>query len=102
QRRGGASVAEARSTGEEIRSPSVQLRVTPAGAVELLSTHDQLLGGASGESYLGGAFPPDPGDPRMISDAALAVGERLRELGTLGRFAIDYVVVRGRDGSWAS
>ncbi len=76
--------------------------MTPTGTVELLSTHDQLLGGASGQSYLGCAFPADPGYARMISDDALAVGERLRELGTLGRFAIDYVVVRGRDGSWAS
>ena len=38
-------VVEERIMGEEIRSPSVQLRVTPLGVVELLSTHDQLLGG---------------------------------------------------------
>jgi hypothetical protein len=95
-------VVEERIVGEEIRSPSVQLRVTPSGTVELLSTHDQLLGGASGQSYLGCAFPADPGYARTIGDHALAVGERLREKGTLGRFAIDFVVVRGRDGSWAS
>jgi len=41
-------VVEERIMGEEIRSPSVQLRVTPLGVVELLSTHDQLLGGAIG------------------------------------------------------
>ena len=29
----------------------------PAGEVELLSTHDQLLGGASGQSYLGCVLP---------------------------------------------
>ena len=95
-------IVEERIVGEEIRSPSVQLRVTPAGVVELLSTHDQLLGGASGQSYLGCAFPADPGYARTIGTQALAVGERLREMGTLGRFAIDFVVVRGRDGSWAS
>ena len=38
-------VVEERIAGEEFRSPSVQLRVTPLGEVELLSTHDQLLGG---------------------------------------------------------
>ena len=38
-------VVEERIVGEEFRSPSVQLRVTPLGKVELLSTHDQLLGG---------------------------------------------------------
>src|SRR6266542_1990575 len=40
ERRG---VVEERIIGKEIRSPSVQLRVTPLGVVELLSTHDQLL-----------------------------------------------------------
>src|SRR6266480_7325614 len=54
ERRG---VVEERILGEEIRSPSVQLRVTPLGVVELLSTHDQLLGGPSGQSYLGCVFP---------------------------------------------
>ncbi|MDP9317680.1 MAG: hypothetical protein M3O94_01130, partial [Actinomycetota bacterium] len=46
-------IVEERISGVEMRSPSVQLRVTPAGEVELLSTHDQLLGGSSGQSYLG-------------------------------------------------
>ena len=40
-----AGIVEERITGEELRSPSVQLRVTPLGDVELLSTHDQILGG---------------------------------------------------------
>ena len=44
------AVVEERIMGEEFRSPSVQLRVTPLGAVELLSTHDQLLGGPSGKA----------------------------------------------------
>ena len=56
----GAGIVEERITGEEIRSPSVQLRVLPNGDVELLSTHDQLLGGASGQSYLGCLFPAAP------------------------------------------
>ena len=47
--------------GAEVRSPSVQLRVTPLGEVELLSTHDQVLGGPSGQSYLGCRFPADFG-----------------------------------------
>jgi hypothetical protein len=46
-------VVEERIVGVELLSPSVQLRVRPDRSVELLSTHDQLLGGASGQSYLG-------------------------------------------------
>src|SRR4029450_11938544 len=56
--RGG--VVEERIQGKEFKSPSVQLRVTPLGVVELLSTHDQLLGGKSGQSYLGCVFPANP------------------------------------------
>ena len=59
EERGG--IVEERIVGDELRSPSVQLRVTPLGEVELLSTHDQLLGGPSGQSYLGCRFPADPG-----------------------------------------
>jgi hypothetical protein len=52
-------IVEERIVGEELRSPSVQLRVLPDRSLELLSTHDQLLGGASGQSYLGCIFPAD-------------------------------------------
>ena len=93
--RGG--IVEERITGVELRSPSVQLRVTPAGDVELLSTHDQLLGGPSGQSYLGCRFPGRlrlrPGDQRATRDGSAA---RLAREGVLGRFALDFVVVRGR------
>jgi hypothetical protein len=53
-------VLEQRITGTEIRSPSVQLEITPAGRVEVISTHDQILGGRSGQQYLGCRFPADP------------------------------------------
>jgi hypothetical protein len=93
-------IVEERIAGEEFRSPSVQLRITPDGQVELLSTHDQLLGGASGQSYLGCEFPADPAYAQAISRHALAVAERLVGHGVLGRFAIDFVVVRNPEGTW--
>jgi len=92
-------VVEERILGEEIRSPSVQLRVTPLGAVELLSTHDQLLGGPSGQSYLGCVFPADPGYAALITREAAKVGKRLAKEGVIGRFALDFVVVRS-NGKW--
>jgi hypothetical protein len=96
--RGG--IVEERITGVELRSPSVQLRVTPLAEVELLSTHDQLLGGPSGQSYLGCSFPADFEYAKKISADAQRIGERLAREGVLGRFAIDYVVVRSGDDSW--
>src|SRR6266446_9974316 len=92
-------IVEERITGEEFRSPSVQLRVTPLGSVELLSTHDQLLGGPSGQSYLGCAFPADTGYASLITREAAKVGKRLAKEGVIGRFALDFVVVRS-NGKW--
>ena len=97
-KRGG--VVEERIVGTELRSPSVQLRVLPTGEVEQLSTHDQLLGGHSGQSYLGCVFPADPSYAAAISRLAGVVGHRLAAEGVLGRFAVDFVVVRDQAGGW--
>jgi hypothetical protein len=93
-------VVEERITGAELRSPSVQLRVTPLGKVELLSTHDQLLAGPTGQSYYGCRFPADADYAAAITQEAARVGARLAAEGVLGRFAIEFVTVRERDGSW--
>ena len=93
-------VVEERIMGEEFRSPSVQLRVTPLGKVELLSTHDQLLGGPSGQRYLGCVFPADTDYASLITREAAKVGTRLAREGVIGRFALDFVVVRAKNGKW--
>jgi PGM1 C-terminal domain/ATP-grasp domain len=93
-------VVEERIMGEEFRSPSVQLRVTPLGKVELLSTHDQLLGGPTGQSYLGCVFPADTAYASLITREAAKVGKRLAKEGVIGRFALDFVVVRAKNGKW--
>ena len=98
----GGGIVEERIVGEELRSPSVQLRVLPTGEVELLSTHDQLLGGASGQSYLGCVFPAEPGYARLITEPAGKIARRVAQEGALGRFAVDFVVVRGADGEWTA
>ena len=100
ERQGG--VVEERIVGVELLSPSVQLRVLPDKSVELLSTHDQLLGGTSGQSYLGCIFPADPAYSRLISVPAITIGERLAREGAIGRFAIDFVVKRDTAGRWSA
>ena len=84
---------------EEVRSPSVQLRITPLGDVELLSTHDQMLGGPSGQSYLGCIFPADPAYAAAITRDATKVGQLLRDAGVIGRFALDFVVTKPNDSA---
>ena len=93
-------VVEERIMGDEFRSPSVQLRVTPLGKVELLSTHDQLLGGPAGQSYLGCVFPAETAYAPLITREAAKVGKRLAKEGVIGRFALDFVVVRAKDAKW--
>jgi len=93
-------IVEERIEAAEFRSPSVQLRVTPLGEVELLSTHDQMLGGASGQSYLGCRFPADEAYAAEISREARKIGVRLGKEGVIGRFALDFVVARAPGESW--
>ena len=92
-------VVEELISGDEFRSPSVQLRVTPLGKVELLSTHDQLLGGPSGQTFMGCRFPADAEYAPRITAEAAKIGTRLAAEGVIGRFALDFVTVR-RNGSW--
>lgn len=96
--RGG--VVEERIQGTDFRSPSVQLRNTPLGKVEILSTHDQVLGGPSGQSYLGCRFPANVEYAPLITREAAKVGARLAREGVLGRYALDFVVVRDANGNW--
>ena len=98
--RGG--IVEERIIGDEIRSPSVQMRVTPLGELQVLSTHDQLLGGPSGQSYLGARFPADTAYAHFISREAARIGRRLAKEGVIGRFAVDFIVSRSADDEWRS
>jgi hypothetical protein len=66
----------------------------------VLSTHDQLLGGPTGQTYLGCRFPADFGYARAITGEAAKIGARLAEEGVLGRFAVDFVVVRDAHDAW--
>ncbi|MEO0373116.1 MAG: carboxylate-amine ligase, partial [Cyanobacteria bacterium P01_A01_bin.17] len=77
------AIVEAFVEGENKRSPSVQGRVTPTGSVEILSTHDQILGGPSGQIYLGCRFPADAAYRLQLQDLGLKVGQYLAQKGVL-------------------
>jgi hypothetical protein len=87
--------------GDELRSPSVQCRVDPLGTSSIISTHDQLLGGPSGQVYWGCTFPAHGGYVDAIQDAGRQIAAVLGTDGVLGRFAIDFVSVR-RGDRWHS
>jgi hypothetical protein len=93
-------IVEERIAGDDFRSPSVQLSVTPLGEVLVLSTHDQVLGGENGQVYQGCAFPADPGYATDITAHARTIGARLAREGVVGRFAIDFAVARDAGSEW--
>jgi PGM1 C-terminal domain len=80
--------------GGETRSPSCQIRIDPSGQVILISTHDQLLGGPTGQLYLGCRFPADDDYRREIQDAGRHIGETLAAHGVVSRLAIDFFTRR--------
>ncbi|MGM3304592.1 peptide ligase PGM1-related protein [Anabaena sp. WFMT] len=94
------AIVESYIEGEIKRSPSVQGRITPNGEVEILSTHDQILGGPDGQIYLGCSFPADEKYRLQLQQLGLKVGKKLAEKGTLERFGVDFVTVDQGNGQW--
>lgn len=92
-------IVEAWIDGDGKRSPSVQCRITPTGGIDVISTHDQILGGASGQVFLGCTFPAD-GEYRLsIQEAGYRVAAALRDRGVIGRFGVDFISVP-TDNGW--
>jgi hypothetical protein len=90
-------IVEERIEGEVFRSPSVQLRMSPAGQVDIMSTHDQVLGGPHAQTYFGCHFPADQEYAASIAAEGLKVGRRLAREGVIGRASVDFVAVKEAD-----
>ena len=93
-------IVEELVVAQEIRSPSVQMRIAPDGEPIIVSSHEQVLGGTTGQSYLGCRFPADDAYRVLLLAEAQKIGEVLSRKGVLGRFAIDFLVGRGEAGNW--
>ena len=76
-------------------SPSVQMRIAPDGSTEVVSTHDQILGGPDDQVYLGCRFPADERYRMTIQDCGRRVARVLAERGVIGAFGIDFVIAPG-------
>ncbi len=91
------AIAEAFIEGDVKRSPSVQGHINPLGEVEMLSTHDQVLGGPDGQIFLGCSFPADEGYRLRIQEMGAAIGKNLAQKGALERYGVDFVAVYHAD-----
>jgi hypothetical protein len=86
--------------GDEKRSPSVQGYITPTGKIEILSTHDQILGGIDGQVYLGCSFPADAAYRLQLQELGMKVGECLAAKGAIERYGVDFIAVKKDDKNW--
>ena len=90
-------IVEAFIEGADKRSPSAQYRIDPLGQAEVISTHDQELGGASGQIFQGCRFPADDSYRLEIQALGLRAATLLQRQGVLGRFAVDFISTRQGD-----
>jgi hypothetical protein len=86
--------------GEVKMSPSVQCVIAPSKKVEIVSTHDQLLGGDDGQIFIGAVFPADKSYNISLAGEGKKIAEVLASKGAMGRFAIDFISVKEDDGAW--
>lgn len=91
-------VVEAFVEGEGKVSPSAQCRVNAIGEPQVISTHDQVLGGPSGQVFMGCTFPAADDYRLDIQESGARVARQLAKHGVIGRFAIDYVSVPTPEG----
>jgi PGM1 C-terminal domain len=86
--------------GDIKMSPSAQCVINPDKRIDIVSTHDQLLGGDDGQIFIGAIFPADQAYNVSLAAEARKIAKTLAEKGALGRFAVDFISVKQRDGSW--
>jgi len=91
-------IVECFVSGADPASPSVQCRIDPVGHIEVVSTHDQVLGGPTGQIFLGCRFPAAPEYRGELHDAGKRIGAVLRDRGVIGRFGVDFMSVVEGDG----
>jgi hypothetical protein len=75
-------------------SPSAQVRLSPHGEVTLISTHDQILGGPTGQVFLGSSFPAHEDYRLQVHEVAYTIGKVLSSYGVVSRFGVDFLVWR--------
>jgi hypothetical protein len=94
-------IVEAFVDAKEKHSPSSQHRISPHEESTAISTHDQILGGPSGQVFLGCSFPAHDDYRMKVQEAGQKIGAVLARYGVVSRFAVDYLVHRDdSDAEW--
>jgi hypothetical protein len=94
------AVVEEMVAGRTFRTPSCQVDLLPSGEVTVLATHEQVMGGDTGQVYTGCRFPAEPAYAARLAEHGRAVGEALARRGALGRASIDFAVASDDGLDW--
>ena len=84
--------------GDNKDSPSVQARVNAIGEPQVISTHDQIMGGPTGQMFMGCWFPARRDYRKVLQEDGRKVAQVLSQKGVIGRFAVDFIVVPTPNG----
>uniref|UniRef100_A0A7S1KU23 ATP-grasp domain-containing protein n=1 Tax=Percolomonas cosmopolitus TaxID=63605 RepID=A0A7S1KU23_9EUKA len=79
---------------EEPACPSCQAICDSTGDVQILSTHEQQLGGADNQQYVGCLFPASTAYRNKITEYTQTIGEYLEQQGIVGHFGVDYMIFK--------
>ncbi|MFP5335681.1 MAG: peptide ligase PGM1-related protein [Actinomycetes bacterium] len=93
-------VVEQLVTGATFSTPSVQADISPDGGVSVLATHEQVVGGPSGQVYLGCSFPAGAPYAAELARHGAAVGRLLAECGARGRYSVDFAATSDEQARW--
>lgn len=96
---GMGGIVEAFIDGQQKATPSVQCRINPLGKIDIISTHDQLMGGQDDQVFLGGTFPAAAEYSVEVGIIARQIATALKSKGVLGRFGVDFLSVK-EDKQW--
>ena len=75
----------------------MQVRINPVGEICIISTHDQVLGGESGQVFIGATFPAKEDYAVELSKISIKLAEKMKSKSVLGRFGIDFMSIKQND-----
>ncbi|MET8985151.1 peptide ligase PGM1-related protein [Nonomuraea wenchangensis] len=78
--------------------PSALAAISPGGHARVLATHDQVLGGDSGQVYQGCTFPAAPEYRAEVGASAGRIARVLAERGVVGVFGMDFFALKADAG----
>lgn len=70
---------------------SVEVRIDLDGTVDVIGTHDELMGGENAQTYVGCRFPASQRLAQALGEAGKRLGDWMASQGVVGRFTANFL-----------